>query len=238
MKGWKKRLLFVGIVIVLLILILIAVYLMMNARSFQLFGKLINRVETDEKVVFLTFDDGPTENTPRVLNTLDALDVKATFFLIGKSMEEHKAFAQQIIEAGHAVGNHSYTHTRLVFRPLSDIKEEVNKTNEIIRSFGYDKEIFFRPPNGKKLLLLPWYLKETGQTTVMWTLEPDSYSDVNQDADSMAQYVIDNVSNGAIILLHPMNDKTDKTLDAVEIIVTELRDRGYRFATLPEGLSE
>ncbi len=238
MERWKKRLLVVGIVIAMVILILVALYFVMNARGFQLFGKLVSRVETDEKMVFLTFDDGPTENTPQLLNALDKLDVKVTFFLIGKSMEERGELTQQIIDAGHAVGNHSYTHSRLVFRTLADIKEEVKRTNEIIRSFGYDKEIYFRPPNGKKLLLLPWYLKETGQTTVMWTLEPDSYSDVKKDAQSMAAYVVDHVSNGAIILLHPMNDKTDKTMDAVEIIVTELRGRGYRFETLPEGLIE
>lgn len=236
MKRRKTILLTVGIIIALLIMILATVYLLMNSRDFQLFGKRVDHVPTDEKVVYLTFDDGPTENTPCILNMLDELGVKATFFLIGSNMEEYPELTQQIIDAGHDIGNHSYTHSRLVFRPLSEIKDEVDKTNGIIKSFGYDREIFFRPPNGKKLILLPWYLSQTGQTTVMWTLEPESYGDVSKDAQSMAQYVIDNVSDGAIILLHPMNDRTDKTLDTVEKIVTELRSKSYKFETLSEGI--
>lgn len=113
----------------------------------------------------------------------------------------------------------------------------MDKTNEIIKSFGYSKEIFFRPPNGKKLIYLPWYLSQTGQTTVMWTLEPDSYDDVNSDAGAMAQYVSENVANGAVILLHPMNDDTDKTLDAVKLIVQQLRDKGYSFERLPNAVN-
>lgn len=238
MKRRKTILLRVGIIIALLIMILATAYLLMNSRDFQLFGKRVDHVPTDEKVVYLTFDDGPTDNTARILNTLGELDVKASFFLIGKSMEEHTELTQQIIDAGHDVGNHSYSHTRLIFRPLSEIRDEVEKTNEIIRGFGYSKEIYFRPPNGKKLIILPWYLSRTGQTTVMWTLEPESYEKLNKNADSIAQYVVDHVSSGAIILLHPMNDRTDKTLDAVRLIVKELRNEGYRFDTLTEGLDK
>ncbi len=238
MKRRKKKLIVTLIIIVAVILIFFALYSIMSARNYQLFGRLVNHIETDKQVVYLTFDDGPTKNTERILKTLRDLDVKASFFLIGSCMEDNPLLTQQILDAGHDIGNHSYTHPRLILRSLAFIKDEIDQTNALIKSFGYDKEIFFRPPYGKKLVLLPWYLNEIGQTSVMWTLEPDSYEEANKDADSMAQYVIDNISDGAIILLHPMNDDTDKTLDAINKIVTELRDLGYSFETLSDGLKQ
>lgn len=216
--------------------LLLAAYMWMNARTFQLFGTLISRVDTDEHVAYLTFDDGPTGNTPRILKKLDELDVRATFFLIGSSMAQNTGLTEAIINAGHDIGSHTYSHKRMIFKPLSFVSKEVDKTNAMIKSLGYDREIFFRPPNGKKLVLLPWYLNKIGQTTVMWTLEPETDPDVSKDAPSMAQYVVDHVSDGAIILLHPMNDDTDKTLDAVALIVDGLRKKGYRFETLSSGL--
>lgn len=238
MKRRKKKLIVTLIIIVAVILIFFALYSIMSARNYQLFGRLVNHIETDKQVVYLTFDDGPTKNTERILKTLSDLDVKASFFLIGSCMEDNPLLTQQILDAEHDIGNHSYTHPRLILRSLAFIIDEIDQTNALIKSLGYDKQIFFRPPYGKKLVLLPWYLNEIEQTTVMWTLEPDSYEEVNKDADSMAQYVIDNISDGAIILLHPMNDDTDKTLDAIKKIVTELRDLGYNFETLSDGLKQ
>jgi len=232
MKKWVIALVVTAAVLAVFVML----YYLMSARGFQLFGNLVDRVDTNDKVVYLTFDDGPTKNTERILETLDELDVKASFFLIGNCIEESPELAQQILDAGHDIGNHSYSHPRLILQSLSSIKNEVDRTNELIKSLGYDNEIFFRPPYGKKLILLPWYLNEIGQTTVMWTLEPDTFKDVSKDADSMAQYVAENISDGAIILLHPMNDDTDKTLDAIKKIVTELRDLGYSFETITDGL--
>lgn len=236
MKRKMKKRTLILLVVSAVVLLLVSLYYVMSAREFQLFGRLVDHIDTDKKVVYLTFDDGPTKNTGRILKTLEELNVKASFFLIGQSIEENPVLTQQIVDAGHDIGNHSYSHPRLIFRSLNSIKNEVDQTNTLIKNAGYHREIFFRPPYGKKFLLLPWYLNQIGQTTVMWTLEPDSFAEINKDADSMAQYVIDNVSDGAIILLHPMNDDTDKTLDAIKKIVSSLRDSGYSFERLSEGI--
>ncbi len=216
------------------VMLFAAGYAVMNARSFQFFGRLISRVDTAKKVAFLTFDDGPTENAGSILRALDELDVKASFFLIGEKMEENPAWAKAILESGHDIGNHTYSHPRMVFHSLPFIQSEVDKTNAIIRSLGYRREIFFRPPGCKKLFLLPWHLGRICQTTVTWTLEPESCPAIAKDAQSMADYTIRNISNGAIILLHPMNDGTGRTIQAIKLIVSGLRDKGYTFERLSD----
>ena len=223
----------IGAVLVLLIL----GYAVMNARSFQFFGKLVTHIETDQKIVYLTFDDGPTEKTPQILETLDELDIKATFFLVGKEMEEYPEHTKAILDAGHDIGNHSYTHARLVLKPYSKIKEEVDKTNALIRGFGYKRDIYFRAPGCKKLFFLPWHLESIGQTSVIWTLEPETDKSISKDAQSIADHVVANISEGGIILLHPMYGGTDKTLEAVTLIAEALKDKGYTFETLSEGFA-
>ena len=108
----------------------------MNARSFQLFGDLTNRVETNEKVIALTFDDGPTNNVKQILPLLDTYNAKATFFLIGNELEKNLSLGKSIVQSGHQVGNHTYSHNRMVFKTPSFIKEEIeciNPPNRIYR---------------------------------------------------------------------------------------------------------
>lgn len=231
----RKRIIIAAASIAALLLVLFGIYKLMNARTFQLFGTLVTHVETDEKTVYLTFDDGPTEKAGLILDVLAAHDVKSTFFLIGKEMEAHTELTRQIVEAGHDVGNHSYTHTRLVFLPYHTIKEEVDKTNTIIRNFGYDKEIYFRAPGCKKLFFLPWHLSKIGQTSVIYTLEPESDPAINTDAASIANHVIENAQEGSIILLHPMYGESEKIAEAVQLIIIGLKEKGYSFGTLSEG---
>lgn len=227
----KKKWLWLIIFSILLVLLLVGAYQLMNARTFQLFGGLTDRVETEQKVVALTFDDGPTENVEELLPLLEKYEAKATFFLIGKDIEGHPEEAEQIVKAGHQVGNHTYSHERMIFKSPSAIAEEIEKTDELIRQAGYDKEIDFRPPNGKKLIGLPYYLNKHQRETIMWNLEPDSY---HNTASGKVSYVKEQVTPGSIILMHPMYDRTGETLKAVEGILKTLSDEGYTFVTVNE----
>ena len=101
----------------------------MNSRTFQLAGTLVSHVETDEKVVALTFDDGPTARTPELLATLDAADVPATFYLIGKDLAAHPEYGKQIVDAGHEIGNHSFSHRRMVFVTPGTVRDEIERTD-------------------------------------------------------------------------------------------------------------
>ena len=123
--------------------------------------------------VALTFDDGPTpEFTDEILRILKEQDVKATFFLIGGELEKHLDEGKKIVAAGHEIGNHSFSHVRMIFVTPSFVKEEIEKTDDLIRAAGYNKPTFFRPPYGKKLFALPFYLARHDRKSVLGTSNP------------------------------------------------------------------
>jgi peptidoglycan/xylan/chitin deacetylase (PgdA/CDA1 family) len=203
----------------------------MNSRTYQLFGNITNEVETTEKVVALTFDDGPTDNVNMILPLLEKYHAKATFFLIGEEIEKHPDEAKKIAEEGHQIGNHTYSHNRMVFKTLSYYKDEIENTDLLIRNAGFKGEIDVRPPNGKKLIGFPYYLNKHNRDTITWNLEPDSFYN---SASDKVNYVKENVTPGSIILIHPMYDKTDKVLKTIEGILQELSNDGYTFVTVDE----
>ena len=225
----KKKKLIMGII--LIALICAGLFQVTKLRTFQLFGALTYHAETEEKVIALTFDDGPTKNVDQLLPLLDKYNVKATFFLIGNEIEKHPDEAKKIVGAGHQIGNHTYSHKRMVLKSPSFIKEEIEKTDELIRIIGYTEEIDFRPPYGKKFIGLPYYLNKHNKETIMWSLDPETYyTSVNEKIS----YVMENIEPGSIILLHPMYDQTGETLQVVETILKELTNEGYRFVTVDE----
>ncbi|WP_308639706.1 polysaccharide deacetylase family protein [Paenibacillus silvisoli] len=231
MKPLWRRLTLAGAVVLVLLLLLFGLQWLMNARSFQLFGGITNHVETDEPKVALTFDDGPTENVEPILELLGKYDAKATFFVIGNELESHMEEGRKIVQAGHQLGNHSYSHTRMLFNNRAFVKREVEQTNELIRKAGFEGEIDFRPPYGKKLYSLPHYLHEHDIQTIMWNLEPDTYYTT---AEEKIKAAVEGAKPGSIILLHPMYDKTGQELQVIEGILDALSRQGYRFVTVNE----
>ncbi|MEK4386252.1 polysaccharide deacetylase family protein [Solibacillus sp. FSL W7-1464] len=224
----KKKLI---MAVILIVLILAGLFQVTKLRTFQLFGGLTYQAETEEKVIALTFDDGPTKNVDQLLPLLDKYNAKATFFLIGNEIEKHPEEAKKIIEAGHQIGNHTYSHKRMVLKSPSFIREEIEKTDELIRNIGYEGEIDFRPPYGKKFVGLPYYLNKHNKETIMWSLDPETYY---TSVDEKINYVLENIQPGSIILLHPMYDQTGGTSQVVETILKELTNEGYRFVTVDE----
>ncbi|NMC99383.1 MAG: polysaccharide deacetylase family protein [Bacteroidales bacterium] len=144
--------------IAVLLILLFAIFLLFQiskSRTFQFFGELVYQVNTEQKVVALTFDDAPTQKVYEVLKILKQKGIKATFYETGKLIEDNQNEARAIVNAGMEVGNHSYSHKRMILKSWSYINDEIQKTNILIHSSGYQKQITFRPPNGKKLFLLP-----------------------------------------------------------------------------------
>jgi peptidoglycan/xylan/chitin deacetylase (PgdA/CDA1 family) len=188
----KKHLRFILKGLIIFIAVFLAVWKISSSKSFQFFGGITHRVDTDERVVALTFDDGPTEKTEEILALLERLEVKGTFFLTGRELERNMEEAKKIVSAGHELGNHTFAHKRMVFRTPSFMRREIDLTDALIREAGYEGEIHFRPPYAKKLFLLPYILKKKNKKTIMWDLEPDS--DLSVSAEEIVNDVVENVS--------------------------------------------
>lgn len=205
------------------------------SRTFQLFGEFVPSARTSDSVVALTFDDGPVEAyTDSVLDVLDAHQVPATFFVVGESVQRHPELAQRIVSRGHALGNHSFSHQRMILHGQAFYRDEVERTDSLIRTAGQTGPIPFRPPYGNRLLGLPWYLRQTGRTTVLWSIEPDTWY---SRADSMTAHVLDRVRPGAIILLHVEIPSRREGRAALPAIIEGVRAKGYRFVTVPDLLA-
>lgn len=212
-------------------------YYVMNSRTFQLAGRLVNRVDTTQKVVALTLDDGPTTLTPEVLRTLADMPggpVPATFYLVGRDLATHPEYGTAIAAAGHEIGNHTYSHRRMVLTTPNTVTDEVERTDAEIRKTGYQGEITFRPPYGKKLWTLPKYLSDHDRTSVTWDVEPDSAPDPT--VDRIVDATVHSARPGSIILLHAMYPSRSASRAAIPRIVTELRAAGYRFVTVSDLL--
>ena len=214
----------------------VGLYLLMNARCYQLLGDLVCHGANDHKHIALTFDDAPSEHTSdAVLAVLAEKNVKATFFMIGENMARHPQAAQRIAAAGHELGNHSYSHRRFLLRSPAFIAREIEDTNTLIRAAGYHGPIHFRPPYGKKLLGLPWYLARHHITTVMWDSEPARQQPPSVEAITAA--ALAQAHNGAIILLHPFcPDACRAEREALPHIIDGLRAQGYTLTTVSELL--
>lgn len=224
--------------VVIIFIILVALYKLMNMTTFQLFGEITNHINTEKKVVALTFDDGPNENTDEILTILAAEDVKATFYLIGDEIENNKEQAKKINEAGHQIGNHSYAHSRMIFKSSNFISSEIEKTNDLIRKSGYEGEITFRPPYGKKLFALPLYLHQQNIRTVMWDLDPLQTLPPTASSQEITNFVVENTKPGSIILIHPWYGEENNSREAMPKIIDSLKNEGYAFVTVSDLLAK
>ncbi len=216
--------------LVLVLVLMLGGYLAMNSRTWQLTGQLVDRVDTDEKIVALTLDDGPSDRAGEVLDILAAADIPATFYLNGRDLAARPELGRAIAAAGHEIGNHTYSHRRMVLVSPETVADEVERTDAEIRRTGYQGEITFRPPYGKKLWTLPNYLAHHGRTTVTWDVEPETE---NSSTDDIVAATVEAVRPGSIILLHTMYG-SGASRAAIGPIVAKLRADGYRFVTVSE----
>jgi chitin deacetylase len=234
----KKRWIISLFAMVVVVAIAFAGFEISKSRTFQFFGEIVPRVNTRQRIVALTFDDGPTPGgTEEVLALLAGAGVKATFFVTGAELQENPEQGRKMVSAGHELGNHSYSHTRMVLKSPAFIESEIDRTDELIRQTGYQREIHFRPPFGKKLFLLPYYLSQKSKKCITWDIEPDSYREIAGDAQKIVEHVLANAKPGSIILLHVMYANRRESLKAVSGIIAGLKNEGYEFKTVSELLA-
>jgi peptidoglycan-N-acetylglucosamine deacetylase len=225
----RYRVLRATIALVLLAGAALALRELVYASTFQLFGEYVVRLETDERIVALTFDDGPHPvRTPQILEVLDRHHVKATFFMMGRNVERFPAVARQVLLAGHEIGNHSYSHPKLVFMFPSRVCEEIERTDALLRGIGVVGDIHFRPPHAAKFIVLPWVLARLNKLTVLGDVDPEEWR--GHRADVMTRAILRQVRPGSIVGLHDLMGV--ETVRTVENVIPALSAQGYRFATV------
>jgi peptidoglycan/xylan/chitin deacetylase (PgdA/CDA1 family) len=211
-------------------------------QTSPVFGKVYYKGIYPEKVVALTFDDGPNEPyTSEILDILSSYDVKATFFVIGKNVELYPETAKRMISEGHVLGNHSYSHNANHALTEYGAKDLAVAQEVIFNTLGVRPHLY-RPPHGKKS---PWELEEVkkqGMIEVTWSVSTGELNGASPV--SVAQIIVSKTNPGKIILLHDGYGtdhncgKSDKslTVEALPLIVEKLQAEGYRFVTVPELL--
>ena len=184
--------------------------------------------------IAITFDDGPHQLlTPTLLDTLDALDVKASFFLVGKMVDRYPALVREIFARGHTVANHSYWHNNSALLSPEEFLDDIRRCSESIERNIPVQVRFFRPPGGNYTKNVLSLVEEAGMRTVLWDINSRDYTGVS--AARMTARILSKAAPGSILLFH---SGVSSTINALPGIVSSLRAKGFEFVTLDEMLSE
>jgi len=203
----------------------------------------IYRFPTNELVVALTFDDGPSlEWTPKILDELKSAGVKATFFMLGEHVKRYPGIALRVAMEGHEIGNHTNDHHVLIYYKDYELVNEIKDAEKVIKDVTGKTTRYFRPPkawltgNEKKIIA------QMGYKTILWTLNSKDW--VTFHDKQIVSYIMRHVQPGDIILFHDSGGtfsveggKRKETVKAIPRLVKKLKEKGYRFVTISELLN-
>jgi peptidoglycan/xylan/chitin deacetylase (PgdA/CDA1 family) len=205
-----------------------------RGRASSVFGPSVHRGPPSRKAIALTFDDGPSESTPRVLELLHKYQTPATFFQIGANVERLPDVARAVYAAGHEIGNHSHTHPLFCFHSAEFIYREFARAQRAIAGATGCSPVLLRVPFGARWFGFREAQRRLGLRGVMWTAI--GY-DWKLKADTIVGRMLPGVANGAILCLHDgravrANPDIRETVAAVGRLIPALRDQGYEFDTV------
>lgn len=205
-----------------------------------------NGTNSGNKTAYLTFDDGPSINTIRILDTLKANNIKATFFVNGKTSSDSIGIYQRIVNEGHAIGNHTYSHEySYIYKNKVNFFQDVDKLNALLESKVGITTKLFRFPGGSNNTVSHKYgstgltkeiaaeLKSRGYVYFDWNVDSTDASVSKQSKEKIVKNVLSNSTgkNSAIILMHDSKPKTT-TADALQPVIDGLKERGFKFDKL------
>jgi peptidoglycan/xylan/chitin deacetylase (PgdA/CDA1 family) len=188
-------------------------------------------VDTKEKVVALTFDDGPDPlYTNKILEILKAENIKATFFILGKNAQLNPFILNNIVSEGHEIGNHGYSHDYHANMFINELIE----TDEVIFEIAKLHPHYYRPPGGLVPKGFVQSVMKNGYIITLWSIDSKDWQ--NPGADKITRNVVKYIFPGAIILLHDGGDGREQTIKALPDIIQTLKKEGYHFITLSQLL--
>lgn len=186
------------------------------------------------RAVALSFDDGPSlSNTPVVLDLLESVGARATFFVVGEFMRGREAVLERAVAHGHELGNHTFTHPKTAHLTRDELYEEISRTNAAIESVG-GRPRLLRPPFGKDRRRFVQFARELGMVVALWSI--DSGDTRGATGDEIASALIRDTTPGSIVLLHDGGDLRADTLAACGTYVPAIVADGFRLVTISELL--
>jgi peptidoglycan-N-acetylglucosamine deacetylase len=195
---------------------------------FERRGEVVWEVPTDQKVIALTFDDGPNPvYTPQILAVLEKYQAKGTFFVLGSRVNKYPQVSKEIVWRGHEIGNHTYHHPNMRQISCEQIAREIELTNTAILATTGTTPHLFRPPGGYYDEEIVHTAKQAGHLVVMWSWHQDTRDWSNPGVNKIVRKVLTNVRNGDIVLFHDDGGDRSQTIRALEKILPNLHERGY-----------
>lgn len=200
-------------------------------------GHVTTQGPADRPWIALTFDDGPDDRfTPAILDVLAELEVPATFFVNGTQILRYPDVLFRMLREGHAVGHHGYRHVDFSGRTAADIRDDLARNRALLELAGSEYGNLFRPPYGALDPASTRTIVEEGYHIVLWSIDPNDWRQL--PGDIIAEYVLERARPGSIVLLHSAGtDDLSGTVEALPVIVEELRRRGFEFVTVPQMLA-
>ncbi|MEG4025222.1 polysaccharide deacetylase family protein [Microcoleus sp. S13C4] len=191
------------------------------------------KLDSQHKAIALTFDDGPwPTTTTQILDILKENNIKATFFWVGKYLQTYPEIGKQVAQAGHAIGNHTWSHEYIKYNE-DGAAREIDRTSSLIEQLTGIQTSMFRPPGGILNNGLAAYAQKKNYAVVMWSA--DSF-----DWRSLTESLMDNVmrqaNSGGIVLMHDGGGNRSRTVKVLPDVIARLRKEGYIFVTVPELL--
>lgn len=188
-----------------------------------------------KKLMALTFDDGPGPYTGQILSVLRRDNVAATFFQVGKQLDQYPAPARaEILLPRVAIGDHTYTHSNMAKLRKGQQRDEIVSTAATMNAAGEPVPRLFRPPYGAFNLDTLSLMEQRGMAMILWSIDSEDYT--RPGVDQIVANVMDNAAPGAIVLMHDGGGDRSQTAIAVPKIVHRLRKAGYKLVTIPELL--
>ena len=203
-----------------------------NYISDLIVGPCTRTISSEQKSIYLTFDDGPTPHcTPQVLDLLKKYDAKASFFLIGKNIEKNIGVVNRIRNEGHAIGNHSLDHdTKTFFKGKKALEKWINTNDELILKYTGKASIGFRPPVGIRTPELRLIMKQKNEKPIMWQHRFFDTSFTFTNDRWMKK--IHKIKSGDIILLHDTHQQSDVFLASLESFIKKLIQDGFHIRAI------
>ncbi|TKI59032.1 chitooligosaccharide deacetylase [Brevibacillus antibioticus] len=208
-----------------------------NREYYETRGDIVWEVPTESKVIALTFDDGPDQvYTPQIASLLKQYQAKSTFFVVGNRVSQYPEIVKSLANDQHEIANHTYSHPDIRKLSANRLLEEVQKTQETIYSATGVRPTLFRPPGGYYNESVVDTAKQAGFLVVMWSWHQDTRDWSDPGVKKIVNKVLNNARNGDIVLFHDYGGNRRQTVQALEEILPELKNRGYKFVTVSELL--